>query len=200
MSKILNVSFDIETDGDNPILNNMISIGMVGFDDDLNEIFTYEANIENLPEHQPQTSCMESFWNKPEQTNAWNYIQQNKKNYIQVCTDLSDIFKKYTDKKYGYKIEFVAHPACFDWMFFKSYYSLAKSHDSTLFDIGFGCKCASTLWTLYKKNKNLSSTKATELYNELSDFNPENQHMALADAICQGKVYIKIKKELEIKN
>lgn len=86
MSKILYVSFDVETDSDNPMLHNMISIGMYAIDEEFNEIFTYNANIENLPDHYPQQTCMDLFWNKPEQKNAWDYIQTNKLNYLQVCT------------------------------------------------------------------------------------------------------------------
>lgn len=194
MKRILNVSFDIEADGNNPLLHNMISIGMYGIDDNGTEIFTYEANIENLPGHHPQQICMETFWNQPEQKTAWEYMQQNKKCYSQVCEELSNIFKKFSSEPYNYRIEFVAHPANFDWMFFKCYYSLAKSKDESLYDIGYSCKCSSTLWSMYKKKMKLSSIEADILYKQLSDFDPTKEHFALEDARCQGIAYVKIKK------
>jgi len=85
----------------------------------------------------------------------------------------------------------------FVWMFLKSYYELAKSNSSTetyFYDIGYQCKCASTLFDLYKKINNITSNEAHKLFNELCEFDPQNNHMALADAKVQGKFFIKLNK------
>ena len=64
--KTLYLSFDIETDGDTPVLNNMLGLGIYGLDHDLNKLFTFDANIFPLPDKVQSKSCMENFWNKEE--------------------------------------------------------------------------------------------------------------------------------------
>lgn len=113
MSKITNtikkpnlyLSFDIESDGCTPILHNMISIGFYGLDDNLVKHFEYDANIENLEGHSSEEKCMTTFWNLPENQVAWNYLQQNKKKYIDVMFELSNHFKALSET---HKLIFVA--------------------------------------------------------------------------------------------
>lgn len=82
-------------------------------------------------------------------------------------------------------------------MFFKCYYSQARILNNDLFDIGFSCKCSSTLWNLYKKKLQLTSKDADILYKNMSEFDESKEHFALADAKCQAVAYLKIKKILE---
>lgn len=193
----LYLSFDIETDGCVPVLHSMISIGFYGLDDNLVEHFRYESNIECLEGHIQEKECMENFWNLPENQTAWNHLQQNKKNYIDVMSELSDHFKRLSET---YKLIFVAKPANFDWMFFKSYYELAKSNDvsrgPSMYNIGFTCECASTLWNFYKKKHNLSNSEANKLYKEISEFDNTKEHFAVYDAMFQGIAHVKTKKLL----
>ena len=190
----LYLSFDIETDGCVPILNNMISIGFYGLDDNMNKHFEYSANIETLEGHSPEEKCMTNFWNLPENQMAWNELQNNKRNYVEVMTDLSEKFKELST---NHKLIFVAHPASFDFSFFKCYYELAKSKLSKdappMYDIGFSCECASTLWKNYVRNKKLSSSEATKLYKTISEVDESKKHIAVYDAMFQGIAYIKIK-------
>jgi hypothetical protein len=187
----LYLSFNVETDGCSVLLNNMISIGFYGLDNFLNKVFEFDANIENIPNHEPELACMENFWNKPEQLSAWNHLQQNKRNYKDVFKELSEHFKKLNNI---YKLVFVAYPSCFDWQFFKNYWELARSQDSDMFDIGYSCQCSSTLWNSYKEKLNLSSNDANVLYLELSEFDKQFEHFASYDAKFQGIMYVKVKK------
>lgn len=117
----LYLSFDIETDGDNPMLNSMISIGFCGMTDELSIVFEYQANIEPLEGHVQNHKCME-FWENNK--NAWNATQINKRYYADVMVELSNHF---TELNKLYNLKFIAMPSCFDWMFFKSYYELAQN-------------------------------------------------------------------------
>lgn len=198
MSKsILYLSFDVETDGPSPLVNNLLSIGIVGYEENTGtKIFEFENNIIPLPTHTPDTQCMETFWLKPEQKDAWDYLKTNKKNYIEVFEDLSD---KLTILSNTYKLVWVAQPACFDWMFFKSYYELAKSNSPNkkdFYDIGYQCMCISTLFNWYRKTHNITSSQASKLFNELGEFDAETNHRALADAKVQGKFYIGLMKKM----
>lgn len=193
----LYLSFDIESDGCTPILNNMISIGFYGLDDNFTKHFEYEANIQNLEGHFPEEKCMTTFWNLPENQVAWNYVQQNKRNFVDVMVELSDHFKRLAEQ---HKLIFVASPASFDWMFFKCYYEMAKTiHDksSTMFDIGYSCQCSSTLWNLYKKKNKLSYNDASKLLKKINNFDQNKEHIAIEDAKCQGVAHVKIIQMLE---
>ena len=191
--KNLYLSFDVETDGGNPIFNNLLSIGFYGIDDDLNKIFEYSANINELANHKPDQKCMEIFWNKPENKEAWEFVNTNKRNYVDVFLELSDHFKILSSQ---YKLKFVAAPSCFDWMFFKCYYEMVKDTNPEMYDIGFKCHCGSALWDIYKEKKKLSQVTAKVLWNKLGEVDETKCHFALDDAKCQGLIYVKIKKML----
>jgi Zn-dependent M32 family carboxypeptidase len=198
MSKpILYLSFDVETDGPSPLINNLLSIGIVGLEEDsMDIVFEFESNIKPLPTHIPDSQCMETFWLKPEQKTSYEYLQINPQDYIKVFEDLSQRLQILSNK---YKLIWVAQPACFDWMFFKSYYEMAKTQSPNkelFYEIGYQCKCVSTLFDLYKKSNNLSSKQATKLFNELGEFNPELNHQSLSDAKVQGKFFVKLIKKM----
>lgn len=194
------MSFDIEADGPTPMVNNLLSIGIVGITMDKEIVFTYEANIEPLASHVPDEKCMQTFWLKPEQKLAWDRLQVNKRNYVTVFEELGSQLKELNAT---YNLRFVAFPACFDWMFLKCYYELAKANSESkerFHDIGFLCECASTLWDVYKEKNNLTSTTfAGDLFKRWGEFDEKTNHMALSDAIVQGKFYVTLLKQLNIK-
>ena len=195
--QILYLSFDVETDGPSPLVNNLLSIGIVGFEENTgSEVFEFQANIIPLPTHTPDAQCMETFWLKPEQKEAWDYLNTNKRDYIDIFEDLSCKLTVLSNK---YKLVWIAHPACFDWMFFKSYYDLAKSNSlnkKDFYDIGYQCVCISTLFNWYRKTHNLNSSQSFQLFNELGEFDVKTNHRASADARVQGKFYIGLKKKM----
>lgn len=196
MSKpVLFLSFDVETDGPSPLVNNLLSIGIIGLEKESGcEVFEFESNIMLLDNHIPDNVCMETFWLKPEQKDAWEYLKTNKRNYIEVFEDLS---KKLFKLANTYKLIWIAQPACFDWMFFKSYYELAKFNSSeNFYDIGFKCTCISSLFDWYKNTHNLTLSQSTKLFNELGEFDNKNNHQALTDARVQGKFYIGLLKKM----
>lgn len=194
MSKpILYLSFDIESDGTNPLINNMLSIGIYGLDKDENEIMSFYANLEELCGHIPDEQCMQDFWSK--QPKAWSELQVDKKPTHVAFKQLSDeliVLSK------DYKIEFVAMPACFDWMFLKSYYEFAKNTDKSItYNIGFQCTCMSTTFNIYRKFNKLSSKEYTKFKDSLIAEDASQLHNALYDAKLQGLRYVKLLKLMD---
>lgn len=191
------LSFDVETDGPSPSVNNLLSIGIYGIDDNYKEIFTFEANIKELPDKIQDADCMNNFWLKDEHKNAYNFLHHDQQNYIDVFETLSQKLKIISKT---YNIIFVAEPSCFDWMFLKSYYNMTiNNSQSNMYDIGFKCVCASTQWTLYKNHLNITSKQAVDLQNKLGEVDNSKLHLALFDAKYQGIRYLKVKKLLENK-
>jgi hypothetical protein len=185
---ILYLSFDIETDGDNPMLNSMISIGFYGITDNLSCALEYTANIESLEGHVQDPKCME-FW--AQNQTAWNATQTNKKFYADVMLELSD---RFTELNKTYNLKFIAMPSCFDWMFFKSYYQMAQNYLSTnLYDISFKCICISSYFDSYCESRNIRGSEKEALKLQLMEYNKDVDHFALEDAKCQGKLYVKVK-------
>ncbi len=100
-----------------------------------------------------------------------------------------------------YKLKFVAHPACFDWMFFKCYYELAKSNSSNkenFYHIGYQCTCSSTLWNYYKQSNKINSNQADKLFKYLGKFDNESNHIAISDARVQGRFFVRLLKKMSI--
>lgn len=188
--KKLYLSFDVETDGNTPVLNNMLSIGIYGIDKDLNEVFTFDANIFPLPNRHQESTCMETFWLKDENKLAWDHLKINQRHYVDVFVELSE---KLLELNETYQLVFVAFPASFDFAFLKAYYEMTRLvHNKPMYNIGFSCKCGSTLWNIYKEKNNLSNKNADELKKILGGFNSKNEHFALEDARFQGTVYVKV--------
>lgn len=185
LKPLLYLSFDIETDGNNPMLNNMISIGFCGMTDDLLRVFEYQANLEPLEGHVQDPICME-FWAKNQI--AWLATQTNKRFYVDVMKELSNHFTELSKK---YNLKFIAMPSCFDWMFFKSYYEVSR--DKNFYDIGFKCICISSYFDSYCDARNMRSKDKEALKLQLMEYNKNVDHFALEDAKCQAKLYIKIK-------
>lgn len=185
----LYLSFDIETNGNNPMLHSMISIGFYGITDTLNfSPFQYEANIEPLPNHSEDPECMK-FW--AENKDAYQATQINQKNYVDVMSELSEHFK-FLSKQYNLK--FIAMPACFDWMFFKSYYEMAQDASKQKFyDIGYHCICISSYFSSYTDGHGIVGKGKEMLKLKLMEYNKSNDHHAIEDAKCQAKLYVKTK-------
>ena len=70
------LSFDVETDGPSPILNNLLSIGIYGLDKDFKNIFNFSENIfEHLGKVQNKDTMI-FFWNKEENQTTWRNLKK----------------------------------------------------------------------------------------------------------------------------
>jgi len=188
MKPFLYLSFDIETDGGNPLVNNMISIGFYGVTENLVNEFQYQANIYSLVGHVQDEDCMK-FWQQNQ--SAWDATQINKKRFEVVMEDLSNKFTKLSKM---YNLKFIAMPACFDWMFFKSYYEYAaKTLHTKFYNIGFKCICISSYFDAYCENKNIYGKDKESLKLQLMEHDKSKDHHAIENAKCQAKLFIKIR-------
>jgi len=188
------LSFDIETDGDNPMLRNMMSIGFYGVTDSLTNIFSYSANMNDLDGHEHDQVCMDAFWSK--QPDAWNFVQINKRSYVDVMLELSGHF---TELSKIYTLKFLAMPSCFDWMFFKSYYEMVRNvgdNKKTMYDIGFKCICISSYFDAYCDSRHLNAKEKEKLKLEYMEYDPKVDHIALEDAKCQAKLYVRARNDI----
>jgi|SaaInlStandDraft_5_1057022.scaffolds.fasta_scaffold63052_2 hypothetical protein len=188
------LSIDIETDGGNVLVNNMLSLGISALSVDGQEVCNFYENFNELDGHIADKSCMENFWAKnPE---ALEKTKVDKKDVFVIMKNLSKVLT-YLDKEYT--IKFVAMPSCFDWQFFKSYYEFAKHIDPTItYDIGFKCICFSTLMDCYRKQKNLSDRDYFFFKKSLCDIDSSKCHDAAYDARVQGIMFTKLIKLMNI--
>jgi len=191
----LYLSFDIETNGNNPMLNSMISIGFYGITLNLDNPFIYQANIFPLKNHAEEKECM-LFWEKNKI--AYLATQTNQKYFVDVMKELSDNFIQLSN---DYTLKFIAMPACFDWMFFKSYYEMAQYElKEQFYNIGYNCICISSYFNSYTDSINYSSKDKELLKNKLMEYNKNNDHFPLEDAKTQAKLYVKTKLLIKNKN
>jgi DNA polymerase III alpha subunit (gram-positive type) len=180
-------SFDVETDGNNPIQHSLRSIGIALFVDRNTEpIDTFYVTVEPRKDTEVEDRCMTDFWDKhPEQ---WKEVNENTVTPTEAMKLLSDWLFSHSGK---YCIKWVASPANFDWMFLKCYYE--NYGPQTKYDIGFFCHDLSSLTRAYIISHNIGDKKF--FMNRLAG-NCKYTHQALDDAVCQGVMYINLRQLL----
>jgi len=169
-------SFDVETDGSNPLSNSLLSIGFTFHDFETKQVIqTFYCNFQGWEGKQQDPDTMK-FWEKfPEQ---YNLLMVDRKKYKDGFKELSDLFHILSIK---YRLIFIAGPSCFDWMFFKSYYE--HSIFENKFPIGYACRCLSTLLSFVPKSIRI---------NMFSQHNAGQLHYALDDALNQGNIALDV--------
>jgi hypothetical protein len=186
-------SFDVETDGNNPMQHSMRSIGIALFVDSHHKdigvltvpVDTFYATLKPLPDAKVEESCMRDFWEVyPE---MWLQVNKNPQDPIEVMKNLSNWLSDHSRK---YCIKWVANPANFDWMFLKCYYEKFGPMKNK-FNIGFFCHDLSSLIRAFMVMNNIRDKKKFLL--TLSE-NHTQTHNALDDAICQGVTYINLRR------
>lgn len=182
-------SLDIESDGNNPMQYSMRSIGISLFLEGSNKVFdTFYRTILPRPGTCPEEKCMTNFWKK--NLDQWNHVNENPSTPSDVMYDLSK-WLKFHDKTLS--VKWVASPANFDWMFLKCYYELFAPPE-TKYDIGFFCHDLSSLLRAYIVMHKISDSQSFK--KDLSE-NALYNHNALDDSICQGVMYMNLRKLLE---
>ena len=181
------VSFDVETDGPCPLVNNMLSIGVVLLDEVGSCVDTYTATLELLEGHvaDPRT---EAFWAQhPRMYAAARFDPQP---VAVVMRALSQTLARAAN---GHALQFVAAPACFDWMFLKCYYELARRLDPEItFDIGFKCQCFSSALRQHAAASGLDAAARARMLEELCPADARRAHDPLYDAEIQGVRYVRL--------
>ena len=183
----LYVSFDVETDGSCPLVNNMLSIGVVFLDATGVCVNTYSATFELLEGHvaDPQTAA---FWSR--HPSMYAAARHNPQPIATAMRALSLMLSRMAMK---HTLQFVAAPACFDWMFLKCYYEFARRLDPEItFDIGFKCHCFSSALRQHTVAHGLNAAARERLLEELCPADAERAHDPLYDAEIQGVRYVRL--------
>jgi hypothetical protein len=180
-------SFDVETDGGNPMQHSMRSIGVALFNKDAALIDTFYRTLQPQKHATVDSACKRDFWDKhPE---AWAHVNSRPSPIRGAMEELSAWL---TSHAANYEIKWVANPSNFDWMFLKCYYDAYGPE--TRFDIGYFCHDLASLVRAYMIMSGKRDKQA--LLTELSGGHAYTHH-ALDDAIYQGHVYMNLRRRLQ---
>jgi len=187
-------SFDVETDGPGPIYNSMISLGIAVFSDDGHLLDQFEVNIEQREDCEEDPDTME-WWQQNQA--AWKYCQQKQVAPLVAMYRVAKLYKKWSA---DYDVKWVAQPACFDWMFLKSYYEAFPSVGNP--HIGYSCTDFSSLRETWLNILGLSLDEYKEQRLEwmkefyVGDLPAEDSHRAVEDALFQGIEFLTLKQRI----
>ena len=204
-------SLDIECDSGygSPYSANMWQIGISFVDRSGTEIDHFESLIQTDPRKKgdPRTLAWlkaENLWDK--YSSCSSDIHDSKVPYPkEVMNRLGELLLSLSEK---YRVVFVAYPAAYDFMYFKTYYDkyveildaesyidvekTAKVKDL----VGYSAKCMSTLFSTICTIKGIARSDTKAFWDNMKGVH-EHTHDALDDAREQGHVYIKLLDELD---
>lgn len=182
------VSFDVEMDGPNPMQHSLRSIGLALFVESGALIDRLYMNVLPREGHAPHPKTMRDFWERhPEQ---WRLVNQNALRPEQAMATLAQWLRRHSE---FYTLKWVARPACVDWMWLKCYYETFGPAQKP--ELGYYCHCLATMLRTYFLVYPTRDKKAK--MSELSGNLPYN-HNAMDDAVCQGAMYMSLRKILEV--
>jgi hypothetical protein len=183
----LYASFDVETDGNNPLQHSMRSIGIVLFDTNARVVGTFYQTFVPQPHGTVEAKCKLAFWDR--HPLLWEEVTSNAVPIAHGIARLVTFLQSYPRGN----IKWVASPANFDWMWLKCYYEhYGPPHKP---DIGFFCHDLVSLLRSYTLLKGIKNKM--QLLKKLSG-NREYSHHALDDAMYQGIVYMNLRKLLSL--
>ena len=179
------VSIDIEADGPVPGLHSMLSLGAAAFDSDGALADTFSMNLEQLPEAQESPRTMR-WW--AAHSEAWDACRANQRTPQEAITRFHT-WLKLQEKTRGTPV-MVAFPAAYDAMWVLWYLHRFVSEDPfrrRAIDI-------KTLAMVAMGEGYRATTKARMPKHWRP---PDRQsHVAVEDAIEQGKLFMNIVREL----
>jgi len=182
-NKVAYLSFDIETDGPSPLTNSMLSLGIVLIDDDGVVLDELLVNIIKRKDMEEDVCTMDWWKTVPD---AWSACHIDMVSPHDAMRQVATFYEKWMN---NYKLIWCAMPACFDWMFLKSYYMAYKPTKSP--DIGYHATCISTLRDYSIKNKIITNKQYTTITTSIPS---GTEHCALDDARHQGLIFINLNK------
>lgn len=205
-------SLDIECDSGygSPYSANMWQIGISFVDRSGNEVDYFESLIQTDPRKNgdPRTHA----WLKAE--NLWDkYSSCSPDNRSVKVPSPNDVMNRLGEQLLSlsekYRIVFVAYPAAYDFMYFKTYYDqYVGYYDPRTYDldaektakvkdlVGYSAKCMSTLFSTICTIKGIARSDTQAFWDNMKG-TYKHTHDALDDAREQGHVYIKLLDELD---
>lgn len=177
------VSTDVEADGPIPGPNSMLSFGSAAFTKDGTLVSTFTRNLELLEGATPDPDTMD-WWSS--QQDAWDACRQN----VVAPAIAMPEYVRWLKSLPG-KPVFVGYPASYDQMFVHWYNIRFTGEDPMGFSgIDMKTYAMCLLGTSFKE-----TTKRNMPKRWFSD-DPHN-HVALADAIGQGRLFLSMLRERE---
>ncbi|HEU4628043.1 MAG TPA: hypothetical protein VFS52_25035 [Steroidobacteraceae bacterium] len=182
MTSEIYVSTDIEADGPIPGPHSMLSFGSAAFLPDKTLVGTFSANLELLPEATPHPKTMEFWRQHPE---AWRAARTD-------CREPREAMLSYVAwlKALPGKPVFVSYPASFDFLFV--YWYLMRFAGESPFS--FAALDVKTFAMALMKCDYRSATKRNMPKRWFDDL-PPHTHVALDDAIEQGRLFCNMLRE-----
>lgn len=179
------VSIDIETDGPIPGPNSMLSMGSAAFNIEGRLLDTHTVNLQTLPDAIPDPKTKSEFWDK--NPKAWAACRVNCQPVRQAMEDYVKWLKG-LEKFHGGKVVAVCAPAGFDFTFVYWYLMSFAGYSP----FSFSCIDVKTFAMSLLDKPYRKSTKRN-FPREWFDPNAKHTHVALDDAIEQGRIFINMK-------
>jgi hypothetical protein len=195
MSKsTLYVSIDIECDSgySGPSSANMWELGAVFLTDSGEELDAYSSLIRcrsTMKGYDKTKEWIKSqgLWEKYESCDAFLGTAPLPET---VMTEFGEKLAKWSST---HKLQFVARPAAFDFMYFKDYYALYAPVHLQEF-VGYSAKCLSSMMDIFQMINGITTSESRHnLWNSLKGTH-EHTHCAIDDAREQGSVFIGLMK------
>lgn len=177
------VSCDVETDGPIPNPNSMLQLGAAAFDRTGKLLDTFTANLETLPDGEPNPSTME-WWAKQ------NDLYEKTRTDLEKPEVAMQRFHKWLKKLPGRPV-FVGYPVAWDFSFVY-WYLMRYVGDSPFSHSALDIK---TLAMVALKSEYRNATKKSMPKTWFSE--RQHSHVAVEDAIEQGELFFAIMRELD---
>lgn len=179
----LYISTDVEADGPIPGQNSMLSFGSAAYRLDKTIVSTFEANLELLPDAEPDSRTMQWWQTKPD---AWKACREN----LQSPEKAMHNYLTWLKGLPGTPV-FVGYPAAYDFMFVY-WYLIRFTGESPFSHSALDIK---TLAMVLMKTGYREVTKK-KMPKHWFDSSLKHTHKALDDAIEQGALFCNMMREL----
>jgi len=177
-------SFDVETDGNNPMKHSMRSIGVALFrEGGVTPFDTFYITLKPQTGSDVEKSCYNNFWRH--HMGKWRDINDNPSEITHAMSKLSTWLASYEASA----VIWVSNPANFDWMFLKCYYEKYGPVDK--FDIGFFCHDLGSLLRCYTLVHDIRDRRG---FSQSLAQGFQYTHNALDDAVYQGVIYMNLRR------
>jgi DNA polymerase III epsilon subunit-like protein len=176
------VSLDIESNGPNPGMNSMLSLGAAAFlRNDLECKSTFSINFQPLANSSADPKTME-FWSKNQA--AYDATRENQIHPMQAIP-MFNAWAKQTAKQFNARPVAVCYPVSFDWMFVSYYMARYTIEPFTHACIDLKSIAFAKLGKAYKGSGKKAWPKEWQVEGK-------HTHVAVDDAIEQGQQFIKV--------
>lgn len=180
MSEIY-VSTDVEADGPVPGLNSMLSFASAAYLPDKTLVTTFSANLETLPEAQPDPRTMSWWKTQPE---AWQACREDLQAPEKALRDYLSWLKRLPARPV-----FVGYPVAFDFMWVH-YYLIRFTGESPFSHSALDIKTFAMAMMKTEYRDSIKRNMPKHWFDKLP-----HTHQALDDALEQGALFCNMLQE-----